>query len=337
MNDTVTADLFDGKYPIRVPVALRCDGLNLVVTRSGTENRYAFGELRVSPRVADSKRFVDLPNGEQLLCPNAAWLDRLPAQVASEGFVAWLEQRWAVALSCLALLVILLSFGYVHGLPVVARAIAKTIPLEREQAFGTRLLETLDRQHLFQPTNLDAKTTGAIRSAFHELVAGLPAERIARVEIRRSELLGANAIALPGGTIVVADELVDRATPDELSAVLAHELGHVEGRHALRQLLQASTVALVVATITGDATSSSVAISSIPMLLDASYSQDLENEADAFAFELLIRHDISPDAFASIMEKLGKDHDSFSTPFDSHPSTEERIERARNAAKDRAR
>ncbi len=48
--------------------------------------------------------------------------------------------------------------------------------------------------------------------------------------------VGANAFALPSGIVVMTDELVELAkTDDELVAVLAHEIGHVRGRHALRQ------------------------------------------------------------------------------------------------------
>ena len=41
------------------------------------------------------------------------------------------------------------------------------------------------------------------------------------------------ALALPGGIIVVTDDMVNLAANDpELLAVLAHEMGHLRGRHA---------------------------------------------------------------------------------------------------------
>lgn len=50
--------------------------------------------------------------------------------------------------------------------------------------------------------------------------------------------IGANAFALPDGTLVVTDELVELAgdNDDEVLAVLAHELGHIHERHGLRLL-----------------------------------------------------------------------------------------------------
>ena len=86
--------------------------------------------------------------------------------------------------------------------------------------------------------------------------------------------MGANAFALPNGTIVVTDDLVKLAEhDDELVAVLAHEIGHVVSRHALRRVLQDSGVMLLVAGITGDIVSISSLAAALPtLLIEAKYS-----------------------------------------------------------------
>ena len=54
-----------------------------------------------------------------------------------------------------------------------------------------------------------------------------------RLELRSGEALGANALALPSGIVIMTDDLVALAkSDDEIGAVMAHELGHVRGRHA---------------------------------------------------------------------------------------------------------
>jgi Zn-dependent protease with chaperone function len=61
---------------------------------------------------------------------------------------------------------------------------------------------------------------------------------------------------LPGGYLVITDELIDLAkNNDEIVAVIAHELGHVKGRHALRQTLQGTVSGLIIIAITGDVSS----------------------------------------------------------------------------------
>jgi Zn-dependent protease with chaperone function len=67
--------------------------------------------------------------------------------------------------------------------------------------------------------------------------------------------------------------------------VLAHEAGHVIGRHGLRQVLQNSMTTLFVLYATGDASSLGVALPVV--LVQAGYSREFEAEADRFALDLL--------------------------------------------------
>lgn len=56
----------------------------------------------------------------------------------------------------------------------------------------------------------------------------------------------------PGGTIVVTDQLVRLAArKEDMLAVLAHEIGHVEGRHPLRLVLHSSAAAALLVTLPG--------------------------------------------------------------------------------------
>jgi predicted Zn-dependent protease len=120
--------------------------------------------------------------------------------------------------------------------------------------------------------------------------------------------------------------------------VLAHEIGHVELRHTLRSVLQNSVTAVVVATVTADAASLSVAVAGLPVLVaQTKYSREFEAAADDFAFRLLKQKGHSPAAFASLMERLAKKHEQQERAFayvSSHPVTAERVKRARAAAQE---
>jgi predicted Zn-dependent protease len=134
---------------------------------------------------------------------------------------------------------------------------------------------------------------------------------------------------------VITDQLVNMAqSPEEIMAVLAHEIGHVELRHALRQVLQDSVV-LAAATALSSASLNAKATGLPVTLAQARYSRDFETQADDYAFALLKRHGISPSRFADILERLENQRgrgQAGATFLDSHPATPERIRRARSAS-----
>lgn len=324
---------YDGRQPLPVPATLFLAGRQAVLIGERLTERFARAHLRVSPRVARSNRFVALPNGGQLECADDPRLDRLPQAVPSEGLVAWLEQRVAVAVASILLTAVLLLVGYIYGLPIVAEQVAVRVPIESEQDLGEKALAWLDEHSWFEASELDEEIRDILSDGFRELTQGLPAEAHLHLEFRKS-FVGPNAFALPGGVIVITDAMV-RATesPDEALAVLAHEIGHVEHRHTLRHLVQGSAVAVVVATLTADAATLGGAVAGLPVVLArAKYSRDFEREADTYAFELLKERGRSPESFAALMERLSRKDETGSDSFlSSHPVTVARVERARAA------
>src|SRR5690606_5779413 len=152
--------------------------------------------------------------------------------------------------------------------------------------------------------------------------------------------LGANAFALPSGTVVFTDQLVRLAERDEeLLGVLAHEIGHIERRHGLRQVLQGSALGLLAMTVTGDLSSVSSLIAGIPVILtQLGYSRDFEHEADRFAAELMVSQGIDPALLGSMLMRLEQDvrqcpqpgrceatEHGWSNYLSTHPPTAERL------------
>ncbi len=149
-------------------------------------------------------------------------------------------------------------------------------------------------------------------------------------------MTGANAFALPSGIVVITDALVKLSrNDDEVIAVLAHEVGHLEHRHSLRIVMQDSAVALVAATVIGDPFSSSTLAAALPtMLVHARYSREFETEADDYAYGFLVSHRIPTQAFADMLTRLDSEQESSvaETFLSSHPSTQERVERFRRSS-----
>lgn len=327
---------YDGRQPLRRSATLEVTATDATLVCEQQSSCYRVSGMLVSPRVGRADRFIALPDGGQFQCADVPALDRLPQQSKTEGAVAWLERRVAVAVASVALIFALLVGGYEYGLPAAAARVAAKIPLETEQALGTEVLEWLDDNEWLQPSWLDPETQARTRGRFEELAAELPYAQHYRLEFRQAEFIGANAFAMPGGTIVITDDMMNLAESDEeVLTILAHEIGHVELRHVMRHILQDSAVAVAVATIAGDAATLSAAVAGLPSVLaQAAYSRDFETAADDFAFDLLRAHDISPEAFASVMERIEADCKREPGALDflsTHPVTGERIARARAA------
>lgn len=328
---------YNGRQPLRHRATLEFVNGEVTLAHDGELLHYVATDLLASPRVGRADRFIALPDGGQFQCRDLPVLDALPQHSRAEGAVAWLEQRVGVALASVVMILVLLTGGYRYGLPAAAKQVAAEIPLETEQVLGEQSLVWLDDSDWFQPSGLDPATQDRLRREFAELSVDLPYAQHFRLEFRASEYIGANAFALPGGTIVITDNMVGLAESDEeVLAVLAHEIGHVELRHVMRHVLQDSAVAVAAATITGDAATLSAAVAGLPaMLAQAEYSRDFETEADDFAFALLRTHAISPEAFATVMERLDAGCGPEPGVLDflsTHPVTRERVERARAAA-----
>lgn len=126
---------------------------------------------------------------------------------------------------------------------------------------------------------------------------------------RALRLGGPNALALPGGVILVSDELLtDLGSEAQLVAVLAHEIGHIELGHcfdAVRfQLLGRRS---------GSETVGTLADLARGLLVRHSFSKAEEHEADAYAFTLLASSRYDPAALGSAFASLQRAQDGASS------------------------
>ena len=147
-----------------------------------------------------------------------------------------------------------------------------------------------------------------------------------------------NAFAVPGGVIFISRALVAILDNEaELAAVLAHEIGHISAKHALKtiqraQLLQGAG-AITAASIGGDKGKKYAAtISGLQSaLFDKGLDEEMEFEADLAAMESSYRSGYDPSAMIKVLEKLQKlevsSKDKKGSWFSTHPPLAERIER----------
>ncbi len=255
-------------------------------------------DVQISPRVGNTQRRLHFPDGSVCEVSDNDTLDAWLAAGGGHGLqheVFHLERQWSYAL--IALLAIAVgTWAFIqYGAPALAERIAMQLPTSLDDRIGRESLELLDGR-LFEPTQLPPDQQQTLRSDFNRIVANLPDRQRYRLEFRAGgKTIGANAFALPSGIVVMTDELVALSQDSrELTAVLAHEVGHVVHRHSLRMVLQSSASALVMFGLLGDVSSVSSIVASVPaMLTQAKYSRNHEIEADDYAFDWMESHGIA--------------------------------------------
>jgi Zn-dependent protease with chaperone function len=303
-------------------------------------------DVRWPERTRHGGRIAQLPQGASMQALDVAAWDEWVAQVGrAESWVVRAQQNWRGVAMALVLLLAATAAMYQWGLPWVARGVTAAVPHRIDALIGAQVLESID-QSLLQPTALPPAEQERIRRAFAQMVqTAHPGDAPPwKLEFRRGrdKKLGPNALALPGGTIVLTDELVKLipGNDDAVLGVLGHEFGHVRQRHAMRQLVQVSAVGFAVSVAFGDY---GTLISSAPVLLATlGYSRDAEREADAESVQLMRAVGISPRAMVTFFEAIerwraeqkrdGREDDAIGLAFSSHPATTERIAFFRDAA-----
>ncbi len=337
----IDAVYYDGHSARPQPVSIYLHGDRLIVDGEEVARDEPLAGLAISEPLGAAPRVVRFDDGAHCeVRAHAAFAQLLREAGIEDGLVVRLQARWKWALASVVLTVAAAVAGYHWGLPAAAGWIANRLPAGLLAGMGASTLEVLDT-HVFSPSELPAARQAQLAHAFDRLRPPTARAPVHRIVFRDGGPIGANALALPDGTIVVTDQLVASAAQDEeIFGVLAHELGHLERRHSLRMFIQGSIVGFVVGWYIGDV--SSVAAGLPSALLQARYSRGFEREADDYAMQMLELNGIPPAALAHILEHMqaGSDRNHPQGPggklfrgyLDSHPATADRIERLEGGA-----
>lgn len=335
-SPAVDAVFFDGRSARQHAVRLGIRDGRVHMTGATAAREAPLAELRISEPMGKAPRLITFADGAFCEVRDHAALAHLLAASGhrDRAHVRWQFDWRMVAATCLAFVALALA-AYFYGLPVAARLAAPAVPESAIKLMSEQTLDFMDAR-LMSPSKLAPAEVEPLVRRFAALRPPEATSIAHRVLFREAnKRIGANAFALPDGTLVVTDQLFRLAgSQDEVIAVLAHELGHVAERHGLRMVLQSTAVGMFLAFYLGDV--STVLAAAPAALLQASYSRDMEREADDYGAAMLRENGLSPALLANMLERLEKAHrdKNGDVPeyLSSHPATDARIRALRGGA-----
>lgn len=301
-------------------------------------------DIKVSSRLGNTTRFVNLPSGKFTTYDHQSMDQLAQAQNPKRmlGIAHKLESHKLFIFATLAFMALFSWSVYAYGIPGLARVIAFHLPESIHKQLTQETLVVLDRT-LFSSSTLNDDEQARWQTHFQPELADYP-DLDLRVIFRDGGNLGANALALPDGTIIFTDQLVRLAEhPDELTAILLHEIGHIYHRHGVQNVVRGSLMALAWGLVVGDTSATAELVLAAPLVFsELSYSRRFEFEADDFARDAMLEKELDTKHFGRIMlrlthggrcetidtcQALGEPEPNLSRYLSTHPPTAERIER----------
>lgn len=230
-------------------------------------------------------------------------------------------------------LILVAIFGLIWGVftyfPIFSPEDADLgISIEQEEKLGNLIVENI----------LDDKTTKiasnpTLDSAMHvinkRLISNIgPTDYEYKIKVIDNPQI--NAFTLPGGNIFVYSGLIEFSEhPEEVAAVLAHEIGHAEKRHVVKKLVKELGIAIVFSVLTGG---DAVILKEVTRTAASTvFDRGQEKEADDYSFALMERAKMDPKALATFFRRINDKFGGYNETMEmlmTHPNNNSRIKSA---------
>ncbi|HEY7203598.1 MAG TPA: M48 family metallopeptidase [Methylomirabilota bacterium] len=331
----------DGRTAARQPATIRLMREAIEITPAGGAPRlWPYRELRQTQGFYAGEQ-VRLERGgelpETLLVSDRAFLESLHEAAPHAGSRfhdprrRGARVRWTIAAG--AGVIVLAVAIYLWGIPALAALVAPRVPVAWEESVGRAAIG-----HLAPPGRRceDAELARVMDEMVQRLTApGPPSPYTFRVSVVNRRLV--NALAVPGGYVVIFRGLLERtATPEEMAGVLAHELQHVLQRHATRAVIQDASTGLLLMALTGDVTGPlAYGLQTARTLGDLRYSRRAEEEADTEGMKMMLAARLDPAGMITFFERIQQEEGA--TPaalsyLSTHPLAADRLQRLKAMA-----
>lgn len=291
-------------------------------------------ECKVEPALGDTRNVIILPDGARCeTFDSRAFKAALGERGNLWDIVHAFESLWPLVIIGIAGIAAFIWAFAVIGIPMIGDIIAPKIPVQILETLSEKTIDSLD-EHLLSQSDLPSEKQHELIDLFERHVSGIDPENNSeldyRLVFRKSEVLGANALALPSGIIIITDGLADLYKSDqEITGIFAHEMAHAKFRHGIKSIIQNTGIFVLMSLVMGDFTAMNSSIAVLPLILaESGYSRNFEKEADLFAGQYLIREAGTNKPYREILKRLSEKSNFAEPPkyLSTHPPTEERIE-----------
>ena len=223
----------------------------------------------------------------------------------TEGWLSAFDQLGLKTLTIFLAIIVILILGYRYALITFSPTIVKLFPYEWEKQIGKATFDSLNRT-LLDETELPTQRVNTLKQRAKNILNQANLHSYPSIEFMKSDIIGANALALPGGPIIVTDDLVKLLKDDELVlGVIAHEIAHIQERHSLHQIVEIVGLSSLAWLIFGldEGILEEVALVGIN-LWSLKKSRDFEKDSDLLALEFLENAGLKKESFILAIEKL---------------------------------
>lgn len=209
----------------------------------------------------------------------------------------------SVVIILLTIIVLVISYRFLFI--SFSSTLVYFFPYKWEQKIGEATYRTLSST-ILEKSEIKEKRITEIKDKSQKIFKHSGLYKNPEIKFNKSNILGPNALALPGGPIIITDDLVELLKDDDLIlSVIAHELAHIKERHSLQQIVEIAGLSSIAWMIFGLDESILEEIVFIGInIWGLKKSRDLEKDADLMALKLLEKTGMSKKSFIQAIERL---------------------------------
>lgn len=323
---------YDGKTSQPYDAQVSISGNSLTISYENGQVIWAISQIDYSSFTGKGKtmlkygefphQYLEFPIDSALFAALETYLPK-----RREGFWAFANELAGAGfrgvLITIAIFVAITAGFYFLLLPKIAEYAALQLPIEAEVELGKQFYDSF-----VGDMEVDEERTKQLQ-AFAKKIDFQTEYPLKFTVVKDKQV---NAFALPGGNVVVFDAILEKIkTPEELAALLSHEVTHVKERHSLKGLARSLAGSMVVSVVVGDMNAiGSILVSQARNIYELGFTRDMEKEADLEGLEIMCHNKLDPKGMVRLMERLHEEEkkygvDKMPAYLNSHPMTNERI------------
>ena len=303
------ASFFEEPGAVAQPVTLQVmAGMLWIKSGEVIQRRAALTDLKIG-NLRPGARKLTLPDGSWCEVAEQPGLTEILEQLQGDTVLltprpkASLAQNLAGALvTGLFVLAAAAVAAFVWGVPRIAGRMAQEMPAAARVEISQRIVAALDADGTLAPSALAEARRHQIEQDFAALKLDDDAPHQPLL-FRASKAMGAGVLTLPDGSLLLLDRTVQLArNPQQVTALLAHGLGHARDSQVLRLMFQQVPVVVAQSWWNGDG--AELRAMTPQLYTQLRFEHEQERDADNYAANVLHASGIEPARLSEMLEAL---------------------------------